>query len=321
MSYYFPLQSSSIQSLIVFEDGIYSYHSLQIKENYFPWADGFYLWSFLTDREYVDRVLLALNYEFNGDTYFLVDEGKWDEDFYGFNFDKDFLEKIGFAKLPQLEHQETPYGHKFNIKMPEEGFYNIEEKKIIKGIVLLGSYEFKSYSASDYFPIKYIPYNGEDNVEVICPELPYPVITYSLILDNFVSQDIQEYPVLPMVAKPIIFSNFSKFLTLKSKISLKRREGLYLTALSEDGFANLEWKYNDDINNKVFAISGGFDGEYYYPIAEIRAENYSYYDGNYYYYSFTHFLGERSAGIFYIVELRDNSGDIKQISWTRSRQK
>ncbi len=320
-SYYFPLQSSNIQSLMIYDDGTYLYKVLCMKEDYFPWSDGFYLWSFLPEREFKSRVIISMNYEKNGDTYFLVDEGIWEENLYGYNCDKALVEKLIFTNLSQMEYKVTPLGYKFSIKIPQEGFYNREGKNIIKGIVLLGKNEIDSYLSSDYTPIEYVYYKGQEKIDLFLEEIPFPVITYSLLIEDFVSHKLEDFPILPMVSKPLIFGQQFNGSILKLKISLKKERGLYMEALLEKGIANLEWKYKGDINNKIFLISGSFDGEYYYPITEIKAEDFSYYDREFYFYSFEHFHGERSAGIFYKVELKNCDGNIEKISWTRSRQK
>lgn len=319
-NYYFPYGNSAIYSLILYDNN-YNYDILNIREDFFPWENGFYIWYFSEKKPLSQKITVSLCFLKDGETYFIIDEGYWDEDFYGYNFDKISEGSLSFVPMPALEYQKDPSGMKLKINMPEEGFYNYNGRKIIKGLVLLGAEEFKSYYFEDYDPVLYVPYYQEDTLEINIDSLPYPIITYTFLIDDNFSKNLENFPPLPLVSKPLILEQGNSKFIISVKTQLRKRQNIYLKAILENGFSNVEWKYAGELDGKKFILTGGFDGENYYPIAEINAEDFTYFDGEYFNYIFNHFIGERAAGIFYKIELRDLEDNLDGLSWTRSRQK
>lgn len=320
-NYYTPTPSSNISSLFIYEDGNHSYEELQLGKDFFLWMDGIYLWYSTEKFNLNQKILIALSYVKESETYFLVDEGFWDEDFYGYNLDKNLEGGLSFSILPSMEYEMNNGVLKLRIRFFEESFYNYLGRDIVKGIVLLGSEEFNSYNVSDFLPFSYINYNGEEVVEISLNELPFPIITYSLLIDDNLNKSLEELPSLPFVAKPLIFGIENLIHFLNKSINLNSSNEIYLKAIIEKGYSNIEWKYDGKIDDKKFLISGGFDGENYYPIAEFDALNFSCFDGVFYHYSFEHFIGERSMGIFYKIETIGENDEEELFAWTRAREK
>ena len=319
-NYYTPFTNSKIEELLVFENGEHFYKTLELNGSFFPWLEGFYLWDFQDQNFSSDKVIISLSFNDDLNTYFLIDEGLWDDDFYAYNFDKDFEGPLSFSILNPLEYETNNSGIKLKIKVPEDGFFNSSGRNIIKGIVFLGAEEFLSQKTEDYNPFYYLPYFGEEEVEITFNYLEYPVITYNFLIDNNKTDLLEELPALPLVPNPLIFKNYKY--SLNNKIKFNFEKNIYFKSIIEKNLADLEWKYNGNIEGKKFLISGGFDGLDYYPITEIDSENYSYFDGEYFYYNFNHFLGERNiGGIFYKIEIINEKGNIEVSNWTRSRQK